>query len=161
MAIPSYKKIHLKSETITEVKNQLSVLNFSQSPHIIIIEHLENQKLAIENLEFFLKGTRINFDVYPLYILTNLSDTPSKLNLIKELNQAPKFYYQKVKLLNVKENKLLTKIELKQRNLNALRYSDYKMHLKSYAEDHKKLAVLCNEGHFLDDLWNQLESKNE
>ena len=112
MVIPSYKKIHLKSDKIEDVNDQLSELNFSHSPHIIIISHLkdESESLALECLEHFFRESSLSLDVYPIYIATNLYDASnSELTLISAPAKAPQFFQQKIKPLPFCKNSIKIK----------------------------------------------------
>lgn len=158
MPIPSYKQIHIKSEERSKIFDQLNFHQFGQVPYIFSISHLGNELVALKNIEDFLEENQLSNYPYPIYIVSSIQNYRGSLELFSTIEECPKFYKQKIKQLNVKENKILQKIYLKQKNLQNIRAVEFTPYLNEYGRAHKKLFNLHKEEVFLSKLANKLEA---
>jgi hypothetical protein len=158
MPIPSYKQIHIKSEAREMIYDQLNFHQFGQVPYILSISHLENEIEALKNIEDYCEEHRLSNYPYPLYVVSTLQNYRGALEIFESIEQCPKFYKQKIKQLNVKENKILQKIYLKQKNLMNMRNLEYRPYLEEYGRSHKKLHTLYQEEVYLNKLAQKLEA---
>lgn len=157
MPIPSYKQVHIKSEKRELIFDQLNFHQFGQVPYIFSIDHLENQIEALKNIEDFVEEKRLSNYPYPIYIVSDIQNYRGELSIFLSLAECPSFYKQKIKQLNVKENKILQKIYLKQKNIQNMRALEYRPYLEEYGRSHKKISHLYQEELFLTGLLTQLE----
>lgn len=157
MPIPSYKQIHMKAESRNSTFDQLSAQQFGQVPFVLSIDHLANQIESLKNIEDYLIEKNLTNYPYPVYIISSVDNYLGKLQLFKNISECPRFYKQKIKQLNIKENKILQKIYLKQKNLQNIQGIDIVPHFSDYAKTHKKLHNLKREESFYDLLIGKLE----
>lgn len=157
MPIPSYKQLHIKKSNRLDIFDQLNFHQFGQVPYVFSIDHLENEIEALANIEDYFYEYKLSHYPYPTYIVSNIQNYQGPLLLVQTIEQCPRFYKQKVKQLNVKENKILQKIYLKQKNMNNLKDFDYQPAIEEYAKGHKKLSHLNHAKKFYDQLNNILE----
>lgn len=157
MPIPSYKQIHIKSEAREVIYDQLNFHQFGQVPYILSISHLENEIEALKNIEDYLAEKKLSNYPYPIYIVSSIQNYRGEMEIFPRIEECPKFYKQKIKQLNVKENKILQKIYLKQKNLQNMRNLEYAPYLKEYGKSHKKLHLLYQEDSYLTQLIDKLE----
>lgn len=157
MPIPSYKQIHIKNEVREVIFEQLKLHHFGQVPFVLSITHLKNQIEALINIEDFIEEKEISNYPYPIYIISDINNYTGPLNLFKTFEECPRFFKQKIKQLNLKENKILQKIYLKQKNIQNMRTVDYQPHLEEYGNSHKKINNLYKEKVFLGNLLIKLE----
>lgn len=162
MAIPSYKKVHIISENKSDIFKQLESFQYGRIPYIFIIEHLGSmQGQVIKYLEDFIQTYNINIKTYPIHVITSEALHSNSLNLFSHISQCPRFFNQKIKQLNVKENSLLKKLLLKQSNLQNIQESECLPILQEYAKAHRALFNLEKEKDFLSELSLKLEEQYE
>lgn len=161
MPIPSYKQVHIKSEKKEMIFDQLSIHQFGQVPYILSIDHLTAQDLAIVAIEEYFELNKVSNYPYPIYIVSTVKNYLGPLQIKNAIEDCPKFYKQKIKQLNNKENKILQKIYLKQKNLQNIRLEDYLPFLNEYAKSHKRLNELYKEQVFYEELIEKLEKYYE
>lgn len=157
MPIPSYKQVHIKSEKRDLIFDQLNFHQFGQVPYLLSISHLENQIEALKNIEDYIAEQKLSNYPYPTYIISDIQNYRGHLELFNSIEQCPSFFKQKVKQLNVKENKILQKIYLKQKNIQNMRELEYRPYLEEFGRSHKKLSHLYKEDVFLSNLLTKLE----
>ena len=157
MAIPSYKQININFEDKNSVFNQLSLHQFGQLPFLITISHLNEQYSALKNIEQYFVENEINNYPYPIYIVSTIKNYFGPFHIFESVEACPKFYKQKIKQLNTKENKILQKIYLKQKNLKNMNSLNHKNVFEFYSESHKTIFNLEKEKSFLDKLTAKLQ----
>jgi hypothetical protein len=156
MAIPSYKQVNINFEDKNSVFNQLSLHQFTQLPYLINISHLNEQYSALKNIEQYFMENDINNYPYPIYIISTVKNYFGPFHIFDSVESCPKFFKQKIKQLNTKENKILQKIYLKQKNLKNMNTLNHKEVFELYSESHKKIFYLEKEKTFLDNLTDKL-----
>jgi hypothetical protein len=157
MAIPSYKQININFEDKKSVFEQLALHQFGQIPYIINISHLTEQYSALKNIEQYFTENEVNNYPYPIYIISTIKNYFGIFHIFESIEACPSFFKQKIKQLNTKENKILQKIYLKQKNLNNMNGLNSKNIFKYYSQSHKTIYNLEKEKHFLDNLKFKLE----
>jgi len=157
MAIPSYKQVNINFEDKNSVFNQLSMHYFGQLPFLITISHLNEQYSALKNIEQYFVENEINNYPYPIYIVSTIKNYFGPFHIFESVEACPKFYKQKIKQLNTKENKILQKIYLKQNNLKNMKSLNHKSVFEFYSESHKTIFNLEKEKSFLDKLTAKLQ----
>jgi hypothetical protein len=161
MPIPSYKQVHIKGSDQNNITKQLSIHKYGNIPYVFIITHLENQIEAIENIETYLKDYEVPLWPYPIYVISSLTEYSGSLDIFDDIKSCPQFYNQKVKTPNVKEQDILHKLTLKQKNISNLKSYEYKPALDNYATGHKTIYRLSSEGLYLENLLFKLRDLND
>lgn len=153
MTLPNYKNIIIKNPTKDSIFEQLSRVNWSQSPMVLTVSQLEeNQFQALEHIDsFFNERPKINLP-YAIYVLGDCPDYTGPLYITSEIGNLPKFYNFKSRSLNTKESSMMNKVLLKRENLSNLRSSEYLPILESYAKEHKKINFITQELEYLKNL---------
>tara|TARA_B100001971_G_scaffold61895_1_gene56871 strand:+ start:71050 stop:71532 length:483 start_codon:yes stop_codon:yes gene_type:complete len=137
MAPPIIKQIELLSDKKENIYNFLNEQDFDERPCVIsLMKFPEKQEQLIEVIGEILRDKSF---LYPIYIYTTLIDYPTQLNLVDNLNQVPKYYKQKTKQLNIKENLVYNKIKLKQDQLRSINRAEVDPIIKEFALEHKMI----------------------
>jgi len=157
MAIPSYKQININNSTRNSIFTQLEPHVFGQLPYILNIDHLSDQFEAIAVIEEFFEKIRVTNYPYPIYIISTLKNYHGPFSIFESINECPAFFKQKIKQLNARENKIIQKIYLKQKNLLNMQGHNYEEDLKDYSLSHKEIHHLHKEAIFLNNLKDKLE----
>ena len=156
MALPIYKQVHLKSDQKEQIFEQLKLHNFGDVPYLFILTHLENQQLALQGLEECIAELDLATWPYPLYVISNILGHKGRLEVLQDIQQCPQFFNKKVKPLHVKEQQLMQKLLLKQKNIKNLRKSEYQPVLNRYAKAHKAVFKASIEANYLENLLQKL-----
>jgi hypothetical protein len=149
MSIPSLKKVNL-SQDITELTGQLDQISFDDVPLAINISHLKEQIQAIKIIETYIKDNRIKLTPYPISIITTEDYKSSELLILNDTKEFPRFFSQKIKPLNLKENALLKKIYLLQEKIKGTDIKASKDVFQNYAATSKKINMLNRQSTFID-----------
>ncbi len=157
MAIPSYKQVNINFEDKTSVYGQLNLHQFGQLPYLLNISHLAEQLIALKNIECYFQENEIKNYPYPIYIISNIKNYFGPFHIFESVESCPRFFRQKIKQLNTKENKILQKIYLKQKNLKNMNGINFTNTFQYYSDSHKSLYNLEKEKEFLDKLTFKLE----
>lgn len=149
MSIPSLKKVNL-SQDLTELTSQLDQISFDDVPLAINISHLKDQLKAIGIIEQYIKDNRIRLNPYPVSIITTEEYKSDELLILTDTKYFPRFYSQKLKPLNLKENALLKKISLLQEKIKSIDMPSSKAVFKKYAKTSRKINLLQRQSAFID-----------
>lgn len=158
MSLPCYKIIHLNSIEPRMIVSQLSKLNFYESPIVLNIEHLEDkQSEAIEYIDDYFVESGIDLFPYSVYVIGDCPFYTGKIFVAKDKASLPQFFNQKTKILNVKENSINAKVNLKKQKFLGIKSSVYKPVIKEYGRTHKRIYQLQREMDFLNTITTDLE----
>ncbi len=153
MALPSFKNVHIASEKKETIFSQLKKINWDESPIVLNVLHLlEFQLEALENIDLFFEANPNNKLPYQVYAFGKCPLYTGPLYLAREVKELPRFYNQKTRPLNAKENGVMNKVLLKRTNLVNLRSSEYIPVLNQYAHAHKKISLLNKELDFINEV---------
>ena len=97
---------------------------------------------------------------YPIYLLTLLDDYHGDLIPIKDMNELPKFFQKKEKMLNVKEQNALAKVKIYQTKLFHTNILEQMKKIKLFSKKHKELFLLSKEGSYLEQILAKIEKQN-
>lgn len=135
MVPPIVKTIELLSDKQLNIVQLLNDQCFNERPHLISLQKFpEKQVELIQILDDYFIDKSI---IYPIYILTSVVDYPTQLSLVEDVSEVPKYYKQKNKQLNIKENLVFNKIKLKQNQLKNINQNEIRPIVDRYAYDHK------------------------
>lgn len=157
MAIPSYKQVNINFSDEKNIDKQLSMHQFGQLPYIFNISHLKDQITALRNIENHMQMKQISNYPYPIYIISDIKNHHGLFSLFEKIEHIPKFFKQKIKQLNTKENKILQKIYLKQHNLENMNGVNFKESIDEFAISHQAIFKTVKEKEFYDKIIKKLE----
>ena len=158
MAPPIIKQIELLSNMKTNVHHFLNEQDFNERPTVIsLMKFPDEQEPLLEMIEEYFEN---KFFIYPVYILSSMPEFPTQLNVIDNLNQVPKFYKQKSKQLNIKENLIYNKIKLKQEQLKSINQSETTPTIKNYAFEHKIISEKESFNKYLKDIIHKIRNRD-
>ena len=162
MLVPTFKTISINSAEKRMIDAQLDQYEFGTYPYILTInEIIEGQLECLTNIEEYIEEKEITLIPYPIYIIGDIKNYKGKLEVFSSKKEIPRFYNQKERVLNSKEEQIFNKVQLKQRNLNSIQSIDFTPTLKEYARTHKKINELELELHYLAELSELLGETNE
>lgn len=156
MAIPHFKQININNSTEESINHQLSSYTFGHMPYILNISNLSDQFEALSIIEEFMESEGITNYPYPIYIISDLKNYHGPFSIFEDIKDCPSFFKQKIKQLNSRENKILQRIYLKQKNLFNMQGHNYEENLKDYSFHHKEIYHLHKESLFLSKLKEKL-----
>lgn len=159
MAIPIYKQVRIKSQDKNQISVQLKALRFGNAPYVFILDGLNDQAQALLAIEQCLEELKIPSCPYPIYIIGDVSDYDGQLDVFTNIQQCPQFFNKRNKQLNVKEQQVMQKLKLKQKNMENLVKDEYFPPLKRYAKSHKLIYKVTQESTYLEDLMQKLGKK--
>lgn len=159
MTPPILKVIELLTDKRDSLFSYLNELNFDERPIFISLKKFPEKELELVELleEYF---SNKNY-LYNVYVQTQFLNLPSVLNLVRGIEEVPKFYKHKTKQLNMKENAVFNKIKLKQDQLKNINKSEVLPVLKAYANDHKKIKSKSDFLVYVKDVVNSIRNKYE
>lgn len=141
-----------------EIFKALEEMNLEKRPYFIELEVFKSEEEKIlKYIEQFLIGMKANAFPYSVYVKSNLNFQSTYFTVVKDFHHCPAFFRKKSKLLSVKEQKIQDRIDLKLRKLINLGISERKQHIDAYANFHKRLYALCDEGVKLENILKILE----
>ncbi|MBL7666155.1 MAG: hypothetical protein JNM93_13550 [Bacteriovoracaceae bacterium] len=161
MILPAYKELLVKRSDREVIKNLLAASSIGRSPLVIKVDHLKStQASALSILEEIFKNNNLSAHFpYPIYVLSSLNEYNGIFNLIRHMDELPKFYKKKEKTLNVKEQEALMKVKLFQNKVLNLDINEQMGKIKTFANEHKKLFLLSKEGSYYEMLLKKIKRK--
>jgi hypothetical protein len=159
MAPPILKIIELLTDKRDSLFSYLNEQNFDERPVFISLKKFPEKELELVELleEYF---SNKNY-LYNVYVQTKFLNLPSVLNLVRGIEEVPKFYKHKTKQLNMKENAVFNKIKLKQDQLKSINKREVLPILKAYANDHKMIKSKNDFLEYVKDVINSIRNKHE
>lgn len=159
MAPPILKIIELLTDKRDSLFSYLNEQNFDERPVFISLKKFPEKELELVELleEYF---SNKNY-LYNVYVQTQFLNLPSVLNLVRGIEEVPKFYKYKTKQLNMKENAVFNKIKLKQDQLRSINKNEVLPVLKAYANDHKTIKSKNDFLVYVKDVINSIRNKHE
>lgn len=152
MSIPSLKKVNISQDRIDDLKSQLDQISFDGAPVAISISHIKDQYSVTTQIEDYIIKKKIELIPYPICLITSENIQSNLLIIIKETNEAPKFFLQKIKSLNLKENAILKKIALLQEKIRNTNIAQSKSTFKKYSFSTRKINNLQIQSNFINDI---------
>lgn len=159
MSLPLYQHINLKSGSLEELGNLLHPDMNLKHPVVFNLKtlDLDGQRESIGLIENFFASQNLSFRFpYPVYVLSEHEESITKLPLVRELQQLPKFFSQRESKMNVRESHLASKNKLLQqevKNNDALANAS---NIENYGESHRVIFELEQERKFYRGILNKL-----
>lgn len=165
MSLPVYQQFNVKSASIEDIKNILSPDINLKHPVAINLKALtlEDQQEAIGLIENYFYSNDLTFKFpYPVYLISDHEDSITRIPLVKEQSNLPKFYAQRDSKMNVKESHVVGKNKLLQLEIKNSDASAIQQAIEHYADPHKIIQSLEKERNFYRFILNRLAkvSKN-
>lgn len=162
MGLPLHKTIKINGVDEEFVLSQLDNIDFSERPITLDLLHLGTDQLTvIEVIDQFFYSSGHNFLSYPVYVLSTCPDYDGQLRVISDEQHLPKFFFRKVRSLNVKENNLVKKAKLIQESFANIQVDEAYPLLEEYSRTHEIIEKLAIEEHFYQKLTQKLKEENE
>jgi hypothetical protein len=117
MSLPVYQHYNLKSASLEDLEAFLKPDLNLRHPAVINLKvfTLDQQRELIGLIENYYVSNNISFKFpYPIYVMTEHESTISKMPIVKETAELPKFYSHAESRMNVKETHLIGKNRLLQ-----------------------------------------------
>lgn len=159
MSLPVYQNINLKSashEDLGHILNQDLNLKHPVSINLKALD-LEQQREVIGLIENYYASKNLSFKFpYPIYLISDHEPSISKISLLQDLQELPKFFSQRDSKMNVKESHLAGKNKLLQQEV---KNSDASANIKdvaNYGEAHRIIFELERERTFYRSILNRL-----
>ena len=160
MKIPSYKVVRILSENKLDVEAQLKAVEYGQAPYAFDLDLLEKPQPAIDCIENYLETEEIAMTPYPIIVISKRALICEILDVYPSIAQAPRFFNQKTKAPNIREQAILSRLELKRKSFESLRTLAYEPILKKYSISHKIISELAREAFFYEQLLIKLKEDN-
>lgn len=159
MSLPVYQHLNLKTGSLEELGNLLHPDMNLKHPVVFNLKtlDLDGQRESIGLIENFFASQNLSFRFpYPIYVLSEHEESITKLPLVRELQQLPKFFSQRESKMNVRETHLASKNKLLQqevKNNDALANAS---NIENYGESHRVIFELEQERKFYRGILNKL-----
>lgn len=162
MPLPLYKIIEIYDHGQTGLWSKMAKAPIGSQPVVLDIAKLgPKEGEALQNIEDFLSKRKARDFPYPLYVISNATDYQGNLDIFSSLDELPNFYKKKNRPLNMKENTLLAKVGLKQKNLENINMEEIKPIVAEYGKDHKVLFKKQSYLDFISEIHSSLRGKNK
>jgi hypothetical protein len=159
MNLPVYQHINLKSAALDDLIHILTPDINLKHPVVVNVLALDmdQQREAIGLIENYFVSSNLSFRFpYPLYILSQHEASISKVPLILDTQNLPKFYTQRETKMNVRETHLAGKNKLLQQEVRNSDSSTNVNDIDSYGNSHRTIYELEIERKFYRTLLNRL-----
>jgi hypothetical protein len=153
MQLPIYKELFIKKADKDLIKKIFAASSIGRAPIVIKIEHLKDQHTALSIIEDIFRENLVSTKFpYPIYVLSTVENYIGDLNIIANMDNMPKFFQKRDKMLNVKEQNAINKVKIYQNKLFNTNVPEQMKKVQDYAAKHKELYMLSREGSYLEDL---------
>jgi hypothetical protein len=164
MELPKYKNILITDFDTTVIDHFLKKEMNLHSPIAIDIKkiNLEQQRELIGLIEnyFFQQNSSYLFP-YPIYLISDHDQTMTRMPLVKNTSELPRFFSHKETKINIKESSVLDKNKLLQIEIFNADFQQNNLELESYAQKHKEINKLEAERSFYRSLLNKLTKRKK
>ena len=159
MDLPIYKHINIKTDSLEELGNVLKMNMNHKNAVSINLKALkyDQQQDSIELIENFFVSQNLSYLFpYPIYVISDIERSMSKIPLVSDIKELPKFFNQKESKMNVKEAHLVAKNKLLQQEIQNTDPSHSNTMIQEYGGLHRAIYKLERERKFYGSLLNSL-----
>lgn len=140
MSLPVYKLLKFTVFSPEELEEVISEDFNLRSPVVLDILEMQEEKqkefiVFVEN--FFTKRNESFLFPYPIYLLSLVDSSITKLPIFKEKKELPRFFNKKESRMNVKESGLAGKNKLIQLEIKNSDPNFYQQEIKNFGETHR------------------------
>ena len=164
MSLPVYHHINLNSASLDNLTSVLSEDMNLKHPVAINVKPLtfDEQREIIGLIENHFVSQNLSFKFpYPIYLITDHERSISKIPLVNEIKELPRFYIQKESRMNVKEAHLAGKNKLLQQEIKNTDASANSLELETYGEAHRLIYEMELERKFYRTILNRLMKSDQ
>jgi hypothetical protein len=140
MNLPLYQHINLNSASLEELENLLRTDLNLRHPVALNLKalDLDQQREVIGLIENYFVSNNLSYKFpYPIYLITDHERTISKVPVVQETSDLPKFFSQRESKMNVKETHLAGRNKLLQQVVKNSDASASSVYIENYAESHR------------------------
>lgn len=159
MSLPVYQHINVKSASLEDLSHMLHPDMNLKHPVAINLKtlDLDAQREMIGLIENYFASNNISFKFpYPLYLVSDHEVSITKVPLVHETSELPKFYTQRESKMNVKETHLAGKNKLLQQEVKNCDASANLSDIENYGYSHREVFELEQERKFYRSILNKL-----
>lgn len=153
MGLPLYKVLEIYDASAPSLWAKLSNAGVGDAPVVADISKLgDKEEQGLELIEEFLRLNKARAFPYPLYVVSGLDRDSERVEIFSSLQKLPSHYKKKNRPLNMKENTLLAKTDLKQKKLKSVNTEETAPILADYGRKHRMIAKKQSYLNFLADI---------
>lgn len=159
MNLPVYQHINIKTPSLEDLIPLLNSDMNLKHPIVMNVKTLDidQQREIIGLIENYFVSNNLSYKFpYPVYILSDHEQSISKVSVVQDPKQLPKFFSQRESKMNVKESHLAGKNKLLQQEVKNSDASANEAQVQSYAESHRIVFELEQERTFYRSILNRL-----
>lgn len=159
MSLPIYQHINIKNASLEDIGNMLHQDINLKHPVVFNLKtlDLDQQREMIGLIENFFASNNISFKFpYPVYLISDHEISITKVPLVHEASELPKFYSQRESKMNVKESHLAGKNKLLQQEVKNCDASANISDIENFGYSHKAIFELEQERKFYRSILNKL-----
>jgi hypothetical protein len=159
MNLPIYQIIHCKTGQIEELLEILKPEINHKRPVAIQLSHLplDQQRESIGMIDNWFEGRQQSpFFPYPVYLVSLYGEAMSTIPVVADIRHLPKFFSHKDGKITVKEVQILNRCKLLQQEIKNTDFSEVRIILERYAQNHKAIAHLEHETEYFEGLLKSL-----
>ncbi|MBC74483.1 MAG: hypothetical protein CME64_00550 [Halobacteriovoraceae bacterium] len=140
MPLPLFRVVEILEVKRSSIWAKLANAPIGKQPVAVDVRPAKELEYeALELVDEYLTKNKVRDFPYKLSVLTNLGEHP-RLEVFKHWDDLPAFFKRKNRPLNMKENTLMAKVTLKQKNMENINIEEVEETISSYANKHKLLA---------------------
>lgn len=159
MSLPVYQHLNLASASLDYLSNILNPELNLKHPVSMNLKNLDldDQREVIGLIENYFVSNNLSFKFpYPVYVISDHEKSISKMPLVNDIKELPRFYVQKESRMNVKEAHLAGKNKLLQQEIRNTDASSNVKDIETYGEAHRIIYELDIERKTYRAILNQL-----
>jgi hypothetical protein len=160
MSLPVYQHITIKNASLEDLGHMLHPDMNLKHPVVINVKalDLDAQREIIGLIENYFSSNNLSYKFpYPIYLLSDHEVSITKVPLVHEQNELPKFYTQRESKMNVKETHLAGKNKLLQQEVKNCDTSANSGDIENYGFSHRIIFELEQERKFYRSILNKLQ----
>ena len=164
MELPKYKNISITDFENTEIDHFLEKDINLHSPIALDVKKInfEQQRELIGLIENFFFQHNISYLFpYPVYLISDHDQTMTRMPLVKNTSELPRFFSHKETKINIKESSVLDKKKLLQIEISNADFQQNNIEIESYAQKHKEINKLEAERSFYRTLLNKISKRKK
>ena len=160
MSLPLYKILEIHDPAKPSLWAKLFNAQIGERPVVVDLTPLgDKESAALELVEEFMLERKAMPFPYPFYVVSSKKSLRGSLQVFPSQERLPAYYKRKNRPLNMKENSLLAKVSLKQKNLENVNMEEARPLLESYGLKHKILGKKQSYFNYLEELLKGLEGE--
>ena len=159
MNLPVYQHINLKSAALEDLGHLLHADMNLKHPVAINLKALDSdgQREVIGLIENFFVSSNLSFKFpYPVYVISDHELSISKVPIVHDPKELPKFFVQRESKMNVKESHLAGKNKLLQQEVKNSDSSSNVKDIEEYGYSHRMIFELEEERKFYRNILNRI-----